>query len=121
MSGEKGQNEGGRKGKAGGQNLLDGFVRLQYVRLHVIQNAADSGSKGGRRRRRPRRGVLSRLRQISTKLPRLETAVGFLFVSRPVKNNMKALKLEKRKATASKAEIGQPMMGRDILVRALER
>jgi acetolactate synthase-1/2/3 large subunit len=34
---------------------------------------------------------------------------------------MKTVKLEKRKATATKAEIGQPMMGRDILVRALER
>src|SRR5271163_338282 len=37
---------------------------------------------------------------------------------------MKELKLEKRKATApktEKAEIGQPMMGRDILIRALER
>src|SRR5271165_5387443 len=34
---------------------------------------------------------------------------------------MKTVKLEKRKAAAPKAEIGQPMMGRDILVRALER
>jgi acetolactate synthase I/II/III large subunit len=34
---------------------------------------------------------------------------------------MKALKIEKKKATASKSEIGLPMMGRDILVRALER
>jgi len=34
---------------------------------------------------------------------------------------MKTVKLEKRKATPPKAELGQPMMGRDILVRALER
>ncbi len=34
---------------------------------------------------------------------------------------MKTVKLERRKATPPKAEIGQPMMGRDILVRALER
>jgi acetolactate synthase-1/2/3 large subunit len=34
---------------------------------------------------------------------------------------MKTVKLEKRKATPPKAEIGQPMMGRDILIRALER
>jgi acetolactate synthase I/II/III large subunit len=34
---------------------------------------------------------------------------------------MKTLKLEKRKEAAPKAEIGQPMMGRDILIRALER
>src|ERR1035441_3816671 len=34
---------------------------------------------------------------------------------------MKTVKLEKRKAAPPKAEIGQPMMGRDILVRALER
>ncbi len=34
---------------------------------------------------------------------------------------MKTVKLEKRKALPPKAEIGQPMMGRDILVRALER
>jgi acetolactate synthase-1/2/3 large subunit len=37
---------------------------------------------------------------------------------------MKTVKIEKRKATApkaEKAEIGQPMMGRDILIRALER
>jgi acetolactate synthase-1/2/3 large subunit len=34
---------------------------------------------------------------------------------------MKTVKLEKRKPAAPKAEIGQPMMGRDILVRALER
>src|ERR1700744_150022 len=34
---------------------------------------------------------------------------------------MKALKIDKRKASPSKAEIGQPMAGRDILVRALER
>jgi acetolactate synthase-1/2/3 large subunit len=34
---------------------------------------------------------------------------------------MKTVKLAKQKATAPKAEIGQPMMGRDILVRALER
>jgi acetolactate synthase-1/2/3 large subunit len=36
---------------------------------------------------------------------------------------MKTLKLEKRKqpAAAPKAEVGQPMMGRDILIRALER
>src|ERR1700744_1218633 len=34
---------------------------------------------------------------------------------------MKALKNDKRKTSSSKAEIGQPMPGRDILVRALER
>jgi acetolactate synthase-1/2/3 large subunit len=34
---------------------------------------------------------------------------------------MKTVKLEKRKATPPKTELGQPMMGRDILVRALER
>jgi acetolactate synthase-1/2/3 large subunit len=34
---------------------------------------------------------------------------------------MKTVKIEKRKATPPKAEIGQPMMGSDILVKALER
>jgi acetolactate synthase-1/2/3 large subunit len=34
---------------------------------------------------------------------------------------MKTVKLEKKKASPPKAEIGQPMMGRDILIRALER
>jgi hypothetical protein len=64
-----------------GQNLLDRQGRLEYCRLHVNRNAASSGGKRGRRRRRPRRWVLSRLRQISTKLPRLETVVGFFIVT----------------------------------------
>jgi acetolactate synthase-1/2/3 large subunit len=34
---------------------------------------------------------------------------------------MKTVKAEKRKAAAPKAELGQPMMGSDILVKALER
>ncbi len=64
------------------------------------------------------------------KNPRLETVVGFLFPTRPgPQRNMKTVKEEKSKAVkaklparpASKSQIGQPMAGRDILVRALER
>jgi hypothetical protein len=40
----------------------------------------------------------------------------------PAQLNMKATKATRaKKAIAPKAEIGQPMQGRDILVRALER
>src|SRR5271170_3361922 len=54
------------------------------------------------------------------KNPRLATVVGFLFVS--PSQPKKTMKQEKQKEAAPKAEkIGQSMLGRDILVKALER
>jgi hypothetical protein len=68
-----------------GKNRLDGGMGLSYRQDHGAQYAANSGSQRGRRKRRPRRWVLSHLTRISTKLPRLETVVVFLFPPRPAK------------------------------------
>ena len=76
-----------------------------------------------------RRGDLSRLTRISTKTHGWKRS--WVFYSRPdpaQQMNMKTVKEEKPKAEGkiagpprAKSQIGQPMAGRDILVRALER
>jgi acetolactate synthase-1/2/3 large subunit len=55
--------------------------------------------------------------------PRLETVVGFLFGhdSPPNKNMNTKTATKTKKTPSAKTPIGQPMLGRDILVRALER
>jgi len=64
---------------------------------------------------------LSRLAQVDN-YPRLVTVVGFFFGPGPPQpNEDMSTKIRTKKTAAPKAGIGEPMLGRDILVRALER
>ena len=64
---------------------------------------------------------MSLLTQDFDKNPRLETVVGFLFGPGPAQKQYEHEDTNKERQPPPKAEIGQPMAGRDILVRALER